>query len=342
MTLAVLEPGLFSTIQDRGRPDWTRIGVPPGGACDPWSLAAANLLAGNDPEAAAVEMTIVGATFRVDAATTIGLAGADLGGVVRETGQRLEPGRSHALAEGSTIAFPGTVPGASPDATPGGLGCRAYVAISGGFDVQLVLGSASTLVSAGFGGLDGRPLREGDLLRARSVAAAASAASEVGRVWPVVDGDPFAEPNAERPLRVVRGPSPAGFEALVANAWRVGSGSDRVGLRLDGDQLSSVERAELLSHGVVFGAIQVPPGGSPIVLLADHQTTGGYPIVAVVISADHARLGQLRPGASIGFAEVSLDDGRGALVRQRAALSRAAAIVREDAGWDALWRSAGG
>jgi allophanate hydrolase subunit 2 len=157
-----------------------------------------------------------------------------------------------------------------------------------------------------------------------------------------VDGDPFAEPNAERPLRVVRGPSPAGFEALVANAWRVDSGSDRVGLRLDGDKLPTADHAELLSHGVVFGAIQVPPGGSPIVLLADHQTTGGYPIVAVVISADHARLGQLRPGASIGFAEVSLDEGRSALVRQRAALSRAAAILREDAGWDALWRSAGG
>lgn len=340
--LGVLEPGLFSTIQDRGRPDWTRFGVPPGGACDQWSVAAANLLAGNDAGAAAVEMTIVGATFRVVAATTIGLAGADLGGVIRETGQRLEPGRSHALAEGSTVAFPGAVPGAAPDAAAGTLGCRGYLAISGGFDAPLVLGSASTLVSAGFGGLDGRPLREGDLLRGRSVASVAPVASDVGRAWPIDDGDPFAKPNAERPLRVVRGPSPAGIEALVTNAWRVGSGSDRVGLRLVGDQLPTAGRGELLSHGVVFGAIQVPSGGSPIVLLADHQTTGGYPIVAVVISADHARLGQLRPGASVAFAEVSLDDARRALIEQRAALSRAAAILREDAGWDALWRSAGG
>jgi len=284
-------------------------------------------------------LTIVGATFRAGATTTIGLAGADLGGVVRETGQRLEAGRSHALAEGSTVAFPGSVPGAAPDAAAGWHGCRAYLAITGGFDVPLALGSASTLVSAGFGGLDGRPLREGDLLRGRSVASGPGAGGPAGAI---VDGDPFAGPGSDRLLRVVRGPSPAGIEALVAKAWRVGSGSDRVGLRLEGDQLPTATRGELLSHGVVFGAIQVPRGGSPIVLLADHQTTGGYPIVAVVVSADHARLGQLRPGASIGFVEVSLDEARRAVIEQRAALSRAAAILREDAGWDALWRSAGG
>ena len=340
-SLTVVEPGLFSTIQDRGRPDWTRFGVPPGGACDQWSLAAANLLAGNDAGAAAIEMTVVGSTFRVDAAATIALAGADLGGIVRETGVRLEPWRTNALAAGSTIAFPGVAPAATapePAATPASTGCRAYLAISGGFDVPRVLGSAATLVSAGFGGLDGRPLREGDLLRGRSVSGAAAP----GRTWPVVDGDPFAEPEAEGPLRVVRGPSPAGLAELISTDWRVASGSDRVGLRLEGGRLDVDERGELLSHGVVFGAVQLPPGGSPIVLLADHQTTGGYPIVAVVISADHPRLGQIRPGASVGFIEVSLDEARRALITQRVALKRAGAILRDDAGWDALWRSAGG
>jgi biotin-dependent carboxylase-like uncharacterized protein len=339
MTLEVIEPGLFSTIQDRGRPGWVRLGVPPGGACDPWSLAVANHLAGNDPEAAAIEMTLIGPTFAVRAATTIGLAGADLGGVVRETGQPLEAGRSHSLDAGSTIDFPGAAAGST--GTPG---CRAYLAVRGGFEIPLTLGSASTLVSAGFGGVDGRPLREGDVLRARGLVGGPAPA----QAWPSLAGDPLADGEPDRPLRVVPGPGQSGdgagnpgFAALLGDPWRVGSGSDRVGLRLDGRRIAAAEDGDLLSHGVVLGAIQVPPDGSPIVLMADHQTTGGYPIAAVVISADHPRLGQLRPGAGVRFEAVSFENAREALRAQRAALVHGAAILRDDAGWDALWQSAG-
>lgn len=338
MTLEVLEPGLLSTVQDLGRPDWTHLGVPIGGACDPWSLAVANLLVGNEMGAPTLEMTLIGAVLRAGAATVVGLAGADLGGTVRETGRRLEPGRSHWLAAGSTIAFPGDT---SPES-----GARAYLALPGGLDVPLVLGSASTAVAAGFGGMDGRALRTGDRLRGRERAGGEARPTpmpdEAGMSWPVLEGDPFAEIDRDAPVRLIAGPA-AGSEAIAAGTWRVGSGSDRVGIRLEGLEAPPVETAvtaELLSHGVVRGAVQLPPGGTPIVLLADHQTTGGYPVVAVAITADHPRLGQLRPGASVRFAVGSLGEAHEALTRQRAALDRGAAMVREQAGWDALWQSA--
>jgi len=337
VTLEVVEPGLLTTVQDAGRSGWTHLGVPVGGACDPWSYAVANLLAGADAGAAALEMTIVGPTLEVRAATVVGLAGTDLGGVVRETGRRLPPGRSYAIAAGSTIAFPGGDPGA---------GARAYLALPGGIDVPAVLGSRATLLSAGFGGIHGRPIRAGDLLA--SAAAVDPALPPAERAWPWLDGDPFASPG--EPLRVVAGPGPD-VEEIASRVWRVGPDSDRIGLRLEaaGDAATvtatgpgaAAGSGELLSHGVVHGAIQLTPGGRPLVLLADHQTTGGYPVAAVVARADHPRLGQLRPGEVVRFVAVGSDDARGAYAEQTRALAREAAAMRGDDAWDELWRSAG-
>ena len=335
MTLEVIDPGLLTTVQDAGRPGWTHLGVPVGGACDPWSLAVANLLAGADAGAAALEMTIAGPALAVREATTIGLAGADLGGVVRETGRRLLPGRSHALAAGTSVAFPG-----------GAAGARAYLAVPGGIEVPDVLGSASTLISAGFGGIEGRALRQGDVIRARDVGTAATAAPE--RTWPWIEGapDPGAGsatgPAEPRTVRLVPGPA-RGADALIGGEWRVGPDSDRVGLRLVGPPIPTPtsEAGELLSHGVVFGAVQLPPGGQPLVLLADHQTTGGYPVAAVVARADRPLLGQLRPGATVRVIAVTPDEARAAFVSQTAALARGAAALRGDDAWDELWRSAG-
>jgi biotin-dependent carboxylase-like uncharacterized protein len=332
VTLEVVEPGLLSTVQDAGRRDWTHLGVPVGGACDPWSLAVANLLAGADAGAAALEMTIVGPTLAVHEATIVGLAGADLGGFVRETGRRLLPGRSHVLAAGTTVAFPGA-------GTAGG--ARAYLSVPGGFDVPEVLGSASTLLSAGFGGIDGRALRAGDVLRGHGPGPATNGE----RAWPWLEGDPLgdlASPGPRR-LRIVGGPAP-GSDALVATEWRVRPDSDRVGLRLEpasagGPPLPA--SGELLSHGVVRGAIQLPPGGVPLVLLADHQTTGGYPVAAVVARADHPMLGQLRPGDTVRFAAVSPDEARAAWLEQSQALARGAAALHDGGPWDELWQSAG-
>ena len=329
MTLEVVEPGLLTTIQDAGRPDWTHLGVPVGGAADPWSLAVANLLVGADAGAPALELTIVGPELAVREATVIGLAGADLGGLVRQTGRRLLPGRSHPLDAGSTIAFPGG------DA---GTGARAYVALPGGIDVPRELGSASTLVSAGLGGVEGRALRAGDVLRA----AVAPSTARTDCAWPWIDGDPLAGPPGTRPIRIVAGPAP-GADVLAAGNWQVRLDSDRVGLRLEPEPGNAPlpGSGELLTHGVVRGSVQLAPGGTPMILLADHQTTGGYPVAAVVARADHPRLGQLLPGDTVRFTIVSPDEARAAWLEQEAALARGAAALGGGDAWDDLWQSAG-
>ena len=329
--LEVVEAGVLTSIQDAGRPDWTHLGVPVGGACDPWSLAVANLLVGNDAGAAAVEMTLVGGTFAVRTPVTVGLAGADMGGVVRESGRPLATGRTHLLEQGWTIAFPGVT-----DSTARS-GARAYLAMPGGVDVPSVLGSASTALGAGFGGIDGRRLQAGDVVRAREPKALPGHEA----AWPALDDDPLAAADSN-PIRVLPGPA-SGLAAILRSEWTVGAASDRVGLRLEGPPpLPAASSGEMLSHGVVRGAIQLPPGGGPIVLLADHQTTGGYPIAAVVITADHPRLGQLRPGSKVRFTATTIDDARLALVHQKEALARGGATIRAGATWDELWQSAGG
>jgi antagonist of KipI len=333
VTFEVLEPGLLTTVQDAGRPDWTHLGVPVGGACDPWSFAVANLLAGSERGAAALEMTIVGPTLAVREPVTIGLAGADLGGVVRETGRRLLPGASYALASGLTIAFPG----GDPDAA-----ARAYLAVGSGVEVALALGSRSTVVSAGLGGIDGRAIRAGDVIRQRSQGSAPE------RQWPWLDGDPLVRParrGGATTLRVIPGPSD-GIDALIAATWRVRPESDRVGLRLEPQDPHRSPAlpgtGELLTHGVVTGAIQLPPGGTPLVLLADHQTTGGYPVAGVVARADHPALGQLAPGSAVRFVAVTPDEARAAFVEQAAAFDRGAAALDARDPWDELSDAAGG
>jgi biotin-dependent carboxylase-like uncharacterized protein len=330
--LEVTDGGLATTIQDRGRPDWAHLGVPPSGASDPWSLAVANLLAGNDPAAAAIEMTLIGPTLIARRSTVVGLAGADLGGRAgrgagTEGRRRLAPGRSHRIEEGETVTFPGD----GPDRR-----ARAYLALPGGIDVPEVLGSRSTCLAAGFGGVDGRPLRAGDVLTALD----RTEDGGVGeRVWP---DDPLREPTmGEVVLRILPGPAP-GVQELAACRWRVGREADRVGLRLDGPSLPDGIAGEVVSHGLTWGAIQVPPDGRPIVLGADHQTTGGYPVVAIVISADRPVIGQLRPGTEVIFRPVNQTEALAALREQEAALHAGARALSEAARWDELARSAGG
>jgi biotin-dependent carboxylase-like uncharacterized protein len=340
MSLEVIEPGFLTTVQDAGRPDWTHVGVPTGGACDRWSLAVANLLAGNPPGAAALEMTLVGGAFRAMTSLRIGLAGADLGGHVRETSRLLAAGQAHLVAAGSTIVFPGV---ADADA-----GARAYLALAGGIDVPEVLGSRSTALAAGFGGLGGRAVRSGDVIAATADAdrAAGPRNSTQARdsnhpwpesVWPADDADH----DIGAPIRIIGGPW-TGTGDLVANSWRVAAGSDRVGLRLEGPPIHLHDRADLPSFAVIPGSIQVPPDGAPIVLLADAQTTGGYPVIAIAIAADMPRLGQLRPGSEVRFAEATTATATDAIRRQRAALERGARLLRESAAWDDAWQGAGG
>jgi biotin-dependent carboxylase-like uncharacterized protein len=295
--LEVVEPGLLTTVQDAGRPDAVDVGVPVGGACDPLSLALANNLVGNEPTAAALEMTVLGGTFRALADCLVGVAGADMGG--------LPAGQGSIVRRGETIAF---------GAAAQGSGIRAYLALGGGIAVPAVLGSRSTCLVAGFGGLDGRPLRAGDVLAAGPV---------VGPFVTRRSAQPLAVPhNGPALVRVVRGLEPGGFDELLATEWTVSGRGDRQGIVLAGAKLAGRPGVTLLSHGVAWGAIQLPPDGTPIVLLADHQTVGGYPVVGVVISADRPLIGQLGPGDELRFIEVDMAEAQAALRAQATEFER--------------------
>lgn len=342
MTLDVVEGGLLTTVQDAGRPDWMHLGVPRSGPADATSFAIANLLAGNEPGAAALELTVVGPTFSVSAPITIALAGAELGARIRG-GRRLRPGRNHRLVAGDVVEIPGDpmAHGASP--------ARAYLALTGGIDVPLVLGSRSTCLAGGFGGFEGRPLRAGDRLSAARARGGAGGRLPSDLVWPVMPAVPSraADPSrASDPVLRVLATSRAGLDALVEHSWRVAAAADRVGIRLDlddsGGDLPIGVGGETLTHGVIHGAIQVPPDGRPIILGPDHQPTGGYAVIGVVISADLPILGQLRPGAGVRVVTTDRASAQVALDDRRAALLAGAAALRDGAGWDALVDAAGG
>jgi antagonist of KipI len=337
MILEVVDGGLATTVQDAGRPDWTHVGVPDGGAADPWSLAVANLLAGNDPGAAALEMTIAGPRLIARDDGVIALAGADLGGRV-VGGRRLGIGRSHRIASGEELSFDGVGAGHGR-AAGGGPGARAYLAVTGGVDVPLVLGSRSTCLAGGFGGLGGRALVTGD--RIVSGPTDDPRRPTVDLVWPAEDADEDeAFGTGTTVLRVLPGLVP-GLAAIVGGPWRVGAAMDRVGVRLEGRELPSEVGGETLTHGVPWGAVQVPPDGRPIVLGPDHQTTGGYRVPAVVISADLPLLGQLRPGDEVRLVETDTATAARASRARRDGLIAGAAALLEAAGWDRLASSAG-
>ena len=313
MTLVVRDPGLLTTVQDAGRVGFGALGVPTSGPMDSRSLAIANLLLGNDPGAAGLEMTLVGPTVEVTEATAIGLAGADLGGLVNER-DRLTPGRSHRVDAGSTISFPGSPPSS-------GKGSRAYLAIPGGVDVPVVLGSRSTCLAGGFGGYQGRALAAGDQIEPRDRRRTAPPL-----LWPV-DSAP-ASPLASPTIRIVASPGleerdwQAAREQLVAATWTVAADSDRMGTRLAGQMISTPGTGEVLSHGVTRGSIQLPPSGLPIVLAADHQSTGGYPVIAVVATVDRDVTGQLAPGDQVRFELIDRATARHAFLDAEARFAR--------------------
>lgn len=291
--LEVIDGGALSTIQDRGR-EASDLGVARGGACDRTALAALEVLVEGR---GAVEMTLSGATFAVRQTCVIGLTGADFGGELVEERRRVRPGTTMLVHKGTTLRF-----GACLD------GARAYLSLAGGIDVPEVLGSRSTCLAGAFGGIHGRPLRAGDELKALGP----ERLDLAGRRWTGAVSGALPNPGMA-PVRVVLGPhvsgiAPPALDALLGTEWTVSLRSDRMGLRLDGPPIPDVETRELLSLPMVEGAVQLPPGGTPIVLLADHQTVGGYPVPLVVASVDRPRLGQLRPGDRLRFEGITLDE----------------------------------
>jgi biotin-dependent carboxylase-like uncharacterized protein len=295
-TVRVVEPGLLTTIQDaRGRPGLGRFGIPPGGALDPPAAALANRLVGNPAEAAVLEMTLQGPVLEWTDDVHLALTGADLGATA--AGIARPPGHAYRLAAGTVMRFTGRRSGA-----------RAYLAVEGGFDVPAVLGSVSTDRRSGFGGLDGRPLLAGDVLRFRG------GQRDLDR--PLMSAIlPINDPEA--PIRVIATPSSLGWfdGAAIARfcdaTWAVAPESDRNGIRLIGAPIDlGGPQGGIPSLGIPVGAIQVPPSGEPIVTLADGPVTGGYPVIGVVARHDHGRLAQAAPGTTLRFVTINVAAAR--------------------------------
>ena len=278
--LTVLAPGPLATVQDLGRTGWSAIGVTRSGAADRAAHALANRLVGNDPGAATVEVTAGG--LRVRAARTCLVAVTGAPAPVTVGGRPGPLSAPFPLRGGAELAL-----GMPP------AGLRSYVAVRGGVAARAVLGSRSTDTLSGLGPA---PLRPGDELPVGD-----SAAEE-----PVVDVAPVARPSARPVLGVLPGPrrdrlAADAWSLLTAADWTVCRDSDRVGLRLAGPVLRRATEDELPSEGLVPGAVQVPPGGAPVLFLADHPVTGGYPVLAVVRTADVDAAAQLRPGDRLRF-----------------------------------------
>jgi biotin-dependent carboxylase-like uncharacterized protein len=333
--LRVVHPGPLLTIQDRGREGFAHLGVPPSGACDSWALAAVGILAGAPSGAAAIEVTLAGAELLAEATCVVALAGPDLG-VERDDGLPLAPDAAHRLPAGARIRFTGL---GRTRWQGSASGMRGYLSLAGGVAARSVLGSASTLVAAGLGGVDGRPIRAGDLLapvRPGDLSAA-------GRAWPRrALPHPASRPG---PVGFVPGPDlrhlpPDALEAFLASTWITGTASDRMGVRLEGTPLEP--GVEILSHPLVPGAIQLPPSGLPIAMLADGPTLGGYPVIGVVPRSELPRLAQLRPGDPVAFRPVTAEEARAAWREQGGRLEHEAATIGADAVWHRLADDAAG
>ncbi|MBN3526571.1 biotin-dependent carboxyltransferase family protein [Paenibacillus apiarius] len=309
MSLYILKPGLLTTIQDQGRYGYQQQGVIASGAMDSFALRAANVLAGNEQGAAALEITLRGPSIRFEADALIAICGGNLAPCIGA--QKVPLWRSVLVRAGEALEFGPCLSGA-----------RTYLAVAGGIDVPLVLGSRSTYLRAGLGGFQGRALQAGDVLRCG--AASGRAAAYMRNHLGALESEPFAAASwfigfSSRPLyaqdpviRFVEGRDFRHFteeskRAFVSRPFRVTPQSDRMGFRLEGADLRLKAPCEPISAAVSFGTVQVPPEGNPIVLMADRQTIGGYPKIAQVASVDLPMLAQVKPGERIQFAEISLE-----------------------------------
>ncbi|MEV8587098.1 biotin-dependent carboxyltransferase family protein [Streptomyces sp. NPDC051180] len=278
--VAVVRAGALTTVQDLGRAGYAHLGVPRSGALDPAAVRLVNRLVGNAGTAAVLETTVTGCALRPRCAVTVAVGGAPC--PVRVDGRPAAWGTAVRVAAGAVLEIGAAV-----------RGLRSYVALGGGIEVAPVLGSRSTDLLSGLGP---EPLADGTVLPLGADTA----------VRGPVDAPPWPGPPDTLVLRLRLGPrddwfTPAALRTLATRAYRVSGASNRIGLRLEGPPLERAEPGELASEGMVLGAVQVPPDGLPVVFLADHPTTGGYPVVGVVAEADLGAAAQAVPGAAVRF-----------------------------------------
>lgn len=303
--IEVIKPGLFTTVQDLGRRGYQQYGIVVAGAMDPFSLQVANILVGNARNTAGLEVTLYGPELLFHEKMCIAICGADLGAVIVTSqgrgGQRYTREAplwtSFEINKGEVLKFTTPVTGS-----------RAYVAFAGGLDVPAVLGSRSTYVKASMGGLNGRALQQGDRIDVGNDIS--SHPKKTGRIL-VPDARPKYDTHAT--VKVILGPqdhhfTTAGLHTFFNAEYTVTNQSDRMGSRLIGPVIEHRSSADVISDAIAFGSIQVPADGHPVLLLADRQTTGGYAKIATVISSDLPKVGQLKPGDTVSFQAISIEE----------------------------------
>ncbi len=296
--VAVTKPGMLTTVQDLGRWGYQQSGVPVAGPMDPYSHRLANRLVGNPDDAATLEATVVGPDVRFEDGATFAVAGAEF--PLTLDGAAIRPNAAYYAGPGSELRFGVRRRGA-----------RAYLAVAGGFDVPPLLGSRATSLVSAMGPFGGRLLRAGDRLPIGDARGGPGPGAE--------EPLPLVLPSGGAQIRVIWGPQADAFteearRVFTTARFEVTVQSNRMGYRLDGPRLAHVRTADILSEATPIGSLQVPASGQPILLMADRQTTGGYPKIATVITADLPTAGQLAPGDWIAFAPCSLAEARRALV----------------------------
>lgn len=288
--LQVVKPGLFMTVQDLGRYGFLRYGVPISGAMDTFSLVAANLLVGNEQNDACLETTFIGPELQALVPMQIAITGGSCSPKIND--QSIPMWQTVNVQEGDFISF-GSMES----------GCRAYIALRGGIDVPLVLGSRSTYVRGTFGGAAGRHLKIGDVIESFKLSLIETQYALPDELIPQFTNNIV--------VHVILGPqdnmfTDEGIETFLSNSYKVTLESDRMGYRLNGPVVEHKGKVDIVSDALLPGAVQVPKDGKPIVIMRDAQTTGGYPKIAVVVSSDLCLLGQAKPNDAVEFSRVTI------------------------------------
>ncbi|HGN6577865.1 5-oxoprolinase subunit C family protein [Bacillus cereus] len=314
MDVEVLHAGMFTTVQDLGRSYYQQFGVPVGGAMDKNALRLINMLVGNEENETGLEMTILGPKLLIKKTTLLAIGGVDMEPLLN--GERIPLWRPILAEEGSMLCF-GKVKN----------GCRAYVTFAGGIHIEGTLGSKSTYIRAAIGGIEGRMLKKGDCFQIGTYSEMANRFIQdlqkderIKTKW-VISNSVLPKYKKHPKLRVI-----ADFEydqfteesrkAFFTKEYKVSNYADRMGYRVEGEVLNRIEEKEILSSPVTFGTIQVPNGGQPIILMADRQTTGGYPRMGNIISVDLPLLAQLKPGDYVSFEKITLEEAEQLYIEQ--------------------------
>lgn len=302
--MTVISPGPLSTVQDSGRFGYMSRGFSPGGAMDTYSMRVANILVGNAPDDGVVEMTLMGMTVTFDCTSVIALTGADMSPQLN--GGEIPTYTAVEVHSGDTLTL-----GVAKS------GMRCYLAVAGGFDLPLVMGSMSTNLKCGIGGFQGRRLASGDVIPLRHSVSLAV----IGRrsTAPVSYGNVIT-------LRVILGPqddyfTDGGINTFLSAEYTVSAKSDRMGVRLDGEAVENKNGVDIISDGIATGSVQIPSSGTPIIMMADRQTTGGYAKLATVISADLKLIAQAKAGDKVRFEAVSEKEALSLKKKEARALS---------------------